>query len=191
MDDESYETIFVPIMTRVLQTYEPTAIVLQCGADSLSGDRLGDFNLTFIGHGRCVEFIRRFNIPMMLLGGGGYTVKNVSRCWAYETSIALNVEISNDLPETIYDAYFSPEMKLHIERNEKIINKNSPQHLRELIEASYEKLRIIEPVPSVQMHSILADATMPDFEAFSREMDPDERLTTFEEDRMIIPDNEF
>lgn len=29
--------------------YQPSAIVLQCGADSLSGDRLGCFNLTIKG----------------------------------------------------------------------------------------------------------------------------------------------
>lgn len=47
MDDESYKLVFLPIMTRVMQVYNPSAIVLQCGADSLAGDRLGDFNLTF------------------------------------------------------------------------------------------------------------------------------------------------
>lgn len=30
-----------------------------------------------------------------MLGGGGYTIRNVARCWAYETSVALDTEISN------------------------------------------------------------------------------------------------
>ena len=49
IDDEVYEQIFVPIMSKVMETYQPSAIVLQCGADSLSGDRLGCFNLTLKG----------------------------------------------------------------------------------------------------------------------------------------------
>ena len=49
IDDEVYEQIFVPIMSKVMETYQPSAIVLQCGADSLSGDRLGCFNLTLNG----------------------------------------------------------------------------------------------------------------------------------------------
>jgi len=49
----------------------------------------------FSGHGRCVEFMRRFNIPLLMVGGGGYTIRNVARCWTYETSLALNVEIAN------------------------------------------------------------------------------------------------
>ena len=49
IDDESYESIFTPILTKVMETYQPSAIVLQCGADSLTGDRLGCFNLTLKG----------------------------------------------------------------------------------------------------------------------------------------------
>ena len=32
-----------------MERYQPEAIVLQCGADSLSGDRLGCFNLSLTG----------------------------------------------------------------------------------------------------------------------------------------------
>jgi acetoin utilization deacetylase AcuC-like enzyme len=34
-----------------MEFYQPTAIVLQCGADSLANDRLGCFNLSTKGHG--------------------------------------------------------------------------------------------------------------------------------------------
>ncbi len=27
----------------------------------------------------------------MVLGGGGYTVRNVARCWAYETGLCLGI----------------------------------------------------------------------------------------------------
>lgn len=37
-------------MAKVMEMYQPSAVVLQCGADSLSGDRLGCFNLTIKGH---------------------------------------------------------------------------------------------------------------------------------------------
>ena len=49
----------------------------------------------FTGHGRCVEFMKKYNLPLLLLGGGGYTIRNVARCWTYETSIALNSDIAN------------------------------------------------------------------------------------------------
>lgn len=37
------------IIAKVVETYQPGAIVLQCGADSLAGDRLGCFNLSIDG----------------------------------------------------------------------------------------------------------------------------------------------
>lgn len=68
INDEDYERIFVPVMSRVIEVYGPDVIVLQCGADSLAGDKIGDLNLTLKGHGKCVKFIRDFNIPMIMLG---------------------------------------------------------------------------------------------------------------------------
>ena len=40
-------------MTKVMEMYQPDAIVLQCGADSLNGDLLGPFNLTLKGKKKC------------------------------------------------------------------------------------------------------------------------------------------
>ena len=62
-----------------MEVYQPTALVLQCGSDSLSGDRLGCFNLSLKGHAECVAFMKSFGKPMLVLGGGGYTMRNVAR----------------------------------------------------------------------------------------------------------------
>jgi hypothetical protein len=29
-----------------------------------------------------------------MLGGGGYTIRNVARCWTYETAVALDMDDS-------------------------------------------------------------------------------------------------
>ncbi len=81
------------VIAKIMERYQPGAIVLQCGADSLSGDRLGCFNLSLRGHAECVQFVKSYNVPTLVLGGGGYTMRNVARCWAYETSILLDKEI--------------------------------------------------------------------------------------------------
>jgi histone deacetylase 1/2 len=81
MDDESYQSVFRPIIGKIMERFQPGAVVLQCGADSLSGDRLGCFNMSFRGHSDCVSFLRSFNVPLLVLGGGGYTLRNVPRCW--------------------------------------------------------------------------------------------------------------
>ena len=128
IDDDSYDNIFVPIMSKVMESYQPSAIVLQCGADSLSGDRLGCFNLTLKGHAKCVEFMKKYNLPLMLLGGGGYTIRNVARCWTYETAVALGVEVPNELPYNDYFEYFGPDFKLHISPSN-MCNQNTSEYV--------------------------------------------------------------
>lgn len=76
-----------------MENFRPEAILLQGGADSLSGDRLGCFNLSVKGHGSAAAYIRKLGVPTLLLGGGGYTLRNVPRCWAYETSVITGVEV--------------------------------------------------------------------------------------------------
>ena len=34
----------------------------------------------FLGS-ECVQYVKTFNLPLLVLGGGGYTIKNVARCW--------------------------------------------------------------------------------------------------------------
>lgn len=93
IDDENYFRTFKTIISKVFEVYQPEVTVMQCGADSLAHDKLGQFNLTLRGHGACVELVRNFNTPLLLLGGGGYTVKNTALCWANETAIAAGVTL--------------------------------------------------------------------------------------------------
>lgn len=48
-----------------------------------------------LGHAKCVEYMKSFNLPLLMLGGGGYTIRNVARCWTYETAVALDASIPN------------------------------------------------------------------------------------------------
>merc|ERR1712088_991968 len=128
IDDECYQNTFVPIISKGMECYQPSAIVLQCGADSLSGDRLGCFNVTVKGHAKCLEFMKKYNLPLMLLGGGGYTIRNVARCWTYETAVALGTEIANELPYNDYFEYFGPDFKLHISPSN-MTNQNTPEYM--------------------------------------------------------------
>lgn len=81
---------------QVMEMYQPGAIVVCGGADSLSGDRLGCFNLSLQGHAACMEFLAGFGVPMLVLGGGGYTMRNVARCWCYETGRLLGQELPDE-----------------------------------------------------------------------------------------------
>lgn len=192
MDDESYESIFVPIISKVMETFQPSAVVLQCGADSLTGDRLGCFNLTVRGHGKCVEFVKRYGLPFLMVGGGGYTIRNVSRCWTYETSVALGTEIANELPYNDYFEYFGPDFKLHISPSN-MANQNTSEYLEKIKTRLFENLRMLPHAPGVQVQSIPEDgaAVRDESEEEEDKASPDERLPQAVQDKRIAPDNEF
>lgn len=94
-DDATFHRIFQPIMTKVMEVYQPGAIVLQCGADSLCNDRLGCFNLSIQGHADAVAFMQSFGVPLLVTGGGGYTKNNVARCWTLETATLVGQQVGD------------------------------------------------------------------------------------------------
>lgn len=153
--DEGYLFIFKSVMKSVMEMYRPSVIVLQCGADSLGLDRIGCFNLSIKGHAACVEYMRSFNIPLMVLGGGGYTIRNVSRCWAYETSVLTKMNIEEELPYNEYYEFFGPDYSLCPDhKNPNIPNMNTRQYLENIKVKVMEHLRQLTAAPSVQMQII-------------------------------------
>ena len=66
---------YVHVLLQVMEVFQPEAIVVCGGADSLSGDRLGCFNLSLEGHADCMEFLAKFGVPLLILGGGGFSSK--------------------------------------------------------------------------------------------------------------------
>uniref|UniRef100_A0A8C4YW22 Histone deacetylase n=1 Tax=Gadus morhua TaxID=8049 RepID=A0A8C4YW22_GADMO len=153
IDDQSYRQLFQPVIKQVVDFYQPTCIVLQCGADSLGCDRLGCFNLSIRGHGECVEFVKSFGIPLLVLGGGGYTVRNVARCWWYFE-------------------YFAPDFTLHPDVSTRIENQNTRQYLEQIRQTVFENLKMLNHAPSVQIHDVPNDLLSYDR---TDEPDPDER----------------
>ncbi|KOS21019.1 putative histone deacetylase HOS2 [Escovopsis weberi] len=161
--DEQYDWLFNKIIGEIVERFRPTAIALQCGADSLAGDRLGRFNLQVRGHGACVAFCKKMNLPMILFGGGGYTPRNVARAWTYETAIAIGCQdkISPILPEHApwreqfrQDTLFPTLEQILGEPRQ---NRNSLKRLQEIVQHVTEQLRFVQAAPSVQMQVIPPD----------------------------------
>ncbi|KAJ9636248.1 histone deacetylase [Coniosporium apollinis] len=198
IDDKTYKSVFEPVIKAVMDWYRPEAVVLQCGGDSLSGDRLGCFNLSMKGHANCVKFVKSFNLPVLVLGGGGYTMRNVARTWAYETGQLVGQEMGPQLPYCDYYEYFAPDFELDV-RPSNMDNANSPEYLEKIKNQVIENLRRTSFAPSVQMTDVPRHSLMPgiseDDEAALDDEDEDrnqdERYTQRQWDKRITRDDEL
>merc|ERR1712086_188635 len=140
------------------------------------------------GHGDCVNFMKSYNLPLLILGGGGYTIRNVARCWTYETGLLLNQELDNDLPQNEYIGYYAPNFNLHITPSN-MENLNSPKDVDKYKIQIFEALREIDHVPSVAIGGeVPADA---DDDDDSEEEDPDARNSQRQQDRRVVKDEEL
>ncbi|KAH9720405.1 Histone deacetylase 6 [Citrus sinensis] len=175
LDDESFRGLFRPIIQKVMEVYQPDAVVLQCGADSLSGDRLGCFNLSVKGHADCLHFLRSFNVPLMVLGGGGYTIRNVARCWCYETAVAVGVEPDNKLPYNEYYEYFGPDYTLHVEPCN-MENLNAHKDMEKIRNTLLEQLSGLIHAPSVPFQTTPATTQVPEEPEEDMERRPKPRI---------------
>lgn len=63
-------------MEKVKERFSPTAIVCQCGADGLSDDPMGTWNLTHESYSACLQVLTDWQLPLLVLGGGKLV------CWS-------------------------------------------------------------------------------------------------------------
>jgi len=115
----TYASIWLDVVERVREAFEPDYIVVQCGVDGLSGDgkvKIGNWSLggreRDVGRGesndehKCEEseleletgslgwcisrIVNQWPGKKLFLGGGGYNHPNAARAWAFLTSIIVS-----------------------------------------------------------------------------------------------------
>lgn len=164
--------------------------MLQCGADSLTGDRLGCFNLTVKGHGDAVKFVKSFGLPTLVVGGGGYNIRNVSRCWTYETAVLLDETVNANIPNNDFIQYYGPDYKLHLTPSD-MQNQNDPKELEKTKIKLLQNLSLIEHAPSVQMQQVPPDFYLLDDGIHEDRVDPNVRMSIHHQDKEVQRRGEF
>eukprot|EP00210_Caulerpa_lentillifera_P005717 g5467.t1 len=147
--DEMYLRLFKTILEEIINRYRPSVIVMQSGADSLYGDKIGVFNLSIKGHAECVRFMKTFDLPLLVLGGGGYNIRNVAKCWTQETSILTTGQfVPEEIPTNEFLEMYGPSYQMESEAVDKTPNMNSAIHVQRIQNKILERLMNVYPVGS-------------------------------------------
>ncbi|HEY1725185.1 MAG TPA: acetoin utilization protein AcuC [Steroidobacteraceae bacterium] len=83
--DTHFDTVW-PAMLAHMERFEPSFLILQCGADSIAGDPITHLRLSSACHARaarelCLLADRLGHGRVLALGGGGYDRGNIARTW--------------------------------------------------------------------------------------------------------------
>jgi len=137
-------------------------------------------------------------MPTLVLGGGGYTMRNVARTWAFETGVLVGQELSPMLPFNEYYEYYGPDYELDV-RASNMENANSKEYLEKIKIQVIENLKKTAHVPSVQLTDVprttMGMGDLSDYEDelddLDEDMNADERVTMRMLDQRVARDDEL
>ncbi|XP_004940661.1 histone deacetylase 8 isoform X1 [Gallus gallus] len=132
IQDEKYYQICETVLKEVYAAFNPEAVVLQLGADTIAGDPMCSFNMTPEGVGKCLKYVLQWQLATLILGGGGYNLANTARCWTYLTGVILGRTLSSEIPDHEFFTEYGPDYVLEITPSCRP-DRNDPQRIQEIL----------------------------------------------------------
>jgi acetoin utilization protein AcuC len=104
-DDEIYLWAFDQVVPVLVDRYKPDIIVTQLGTDTHHLDPMTQLSLTTEGYSELVKRMRRMSPRWVALGGGGYEMSVVVRCWALAYGIMTGRDWPDEIPQDYQELY--------------------------------------------------------------------------------------
>lgn len=143
LKDLEFVAFFKRVLSEIFRVFVPEVIVCQCGADGIAGDPMNSFNLTPRGLAACVRYLNTFNLPLLLLGGGGYNFQNTARAWTLITAAILEKKLSENIPDHRYYITYGPDYELNVTPGNRK-DLNSYKEMRAIYEKVVDNLNCIK-----------------------------------------------
>ncbi|KAG4306086.1 hypothetical protein PORY_000074 [Pneumocystis oryctolagi] len=137
--------LFENIVQPAFMKFKPDVIVVQCGCDGnfkvqtilltqlgLFKDVYKEWNLTSQSYAFCLKKILEWEKKLLIFGGGGYENTVVSRCYAFLTSVILDIEIPNDIPEHDFFEFYGPDFELLLDQGN-MKDENTEEYIQNAI----------------------------------------------------------
>ena len=110
-EDELYLWAFHEVVPPLIRAFVPDVLVTQLGIDSYHTDPITHLQLTSRGYVEIIREFARLGLPWLALGGGGYDLGAVARCWSLAYGVMLGVEWPDRIPASVADEYPSPTLR--------------------------------------------------------------------------------
>ncbi|MCD6491780.1 MAG: hypothetical protein J7K59_05790, partial [Candidatus Korarchaeota archaeon] len=126
--DNDLNLAFSEIVIPAVKKFKPDIIILQSGVDGYYRDPLTSLSYTGWGYRRVAKLLASFNLPILMLGGGGYDLNVVPILWAiiFGELIGNSEGILEDLSKMDEKAKLSNEQI--VKRTKKVINQILKSH---------------------------------------------------------------
>jgi acetoin utilization protein AcuC len=104
-DDETYLWAFDQVVPALVDRFRPDILVTQLGTDSHYLDPMTQLGLTTEGYSELVRRMRSMAPMWVALGGGGYEMSVVVRCWTLAYGLMLSRDWPDEVPADYQELY--------------------------------------------------------------------------------------
>jgi acetoin utilization protein AcuC len=98
-NDSEARLVLQQLILPLVAAFRPEALVVQCGADSLTEDPLSRLCLSNRAYLEALSALRPLSPRVLVLGGGGYNPWSVGRLWTAIWGLLAQQELPKSLPE--------------------------------------------------------------------------------------------
>jgi len=115
--DEMYLRLFREIVPNAVRKFRPQVLLCQCGVDSHANDLLAHLQLTSKAYREIIKTVHDLahevaDGRLVVVGGGGYNVANVSRIWALVAATLVDLNLTETVPakwQKLFEAMIGEE----------------------------------------------------------------------------------
>jgi acetoin utilization protein AcuC len=104
-DDEVYLWAFDQVVPVLVGSFNPDIVFTQLGCDTHYLDPMTQLNLTTEGYEEVVRRLRQLAPRWVAVGGGGYEMSVVARCWTLAYGIMTDREWPDEIPKSYQELY--------------------------------------------------------------------------------------
>lgn len=146
-EDDTYLWAFREIVPPLITSFKPDIVVSQLGCDTHYLDPLTHLMLTAGGYTEVVKEIKRLTSRWVALGGGGYDMGAVARCWTLAYGVMIGKDWEDEIPEAYQQKYGIKKLR---DKGMPQIDERTKDQVRSFARETVEELkRLVFPKHSL------------------------------------------